>query len=264
MLSVITFLVILFLILPIFVILPISFSSAEYLTFPPPGFSLQWYIKLFSDYQWIGSIQKSLLVGILTTTLSLILGIMAAIGIKKSKFKWKDTVQNIFLIPILVPSIIIAIAIYKFESQVGLIGTTLGIVIAHTILAFPFVFVTVLSGLNDLDVNLENAALILGANPWQALFRVTLPIISPSVISGALFAFSTSFDELVVTLFISGISSKTLPVQMWDGIRNEIDPTIAAVSSIIISSLIFIMIVSQFLKINRQHHNKTERNENLI
>jgi putative spermidine/putrescine transport system permease protein len=243
-----TIIIVIFLILPIFIIIPISFSSAQYLTFPPPGVSLQWYQKLFTDSNWMNAIVKSLQVGFLSIVLSLILGIMAAIGIQRGNFKMKETMQDIFLMPLLIPTIVIAISIYRFESATGLIGTITGMVLAHTVLELPFVVVTILSGLEKMDYNLEYAAINLGASPIQSFFKITLPIIKQNVISAALFAFSVSFDEVVVTLFISGVSVKTLPVQMWEELKTEIDPTIAAISSIIITTLIFILFSGQLVK----------------
>lgn len=247
-----TFFIVLFLILPIFIIIPISFSSAQYLTFPPPGFSWQWYQRFFSDSQWIDAAVKSFQVGILTTLLSLVLGILAAEGIVKSDFRGKKIIQEMFMLPMVVPTIIVAIAVYNFQSNIGLTGTILGLVTAHTILAIPFVITPVLSSLSSLDPNIENAALSLGANRLQTFIRITLPTIKTSVLSGAMFAFATSFDELVVTLFISGISVTTLPKRIWDGVRTQLDPTIASISSIIIVSVVIILIISLMIE-NRQH-----------
>lgn len=239
-----TFFIVLFLILPIFIVIPMSFSSAQYLTFPPPGLSLQWYHRFFSDSQWIDATIKSFQVGILTTMLALILGILAAEGIVKSNFPGKNIIQEIFMLPMVVPTIIVAIAVYKFQSNIGMTGTTIGLVTAHTILAIPFVITPVLSSLSNLDPNIENAALSLGANRLQTFLRITLPTIKTAVFSGAMFAFATSFDELVVTLFISGISVTTLPKRIWDGVRTQLDPTIASISSILIISVIIILIIS--------------------
>lgn len=257
---IITALVIIFLIVPVLVVIPISFSSAQYLTFPPPGFSLQWYERFFNDSQWIASLIKSLEIGVLTTILSLVLGIMASIGLLKGNFPGKEFIQNIFLLPLVIPAIIIALAVYNFESKAGLIGTNLGMVIAHTILATPFVIVTVLASLKEMDRNLEYAALSLGANPFKTFIYVTLPTIKPSVVAAALFAFVTSFDELVVTLFISGVSVTTLPKKMWDGVRTEIDPTIAAVSSLLIVIIVVLLLSKQIYEMTKKEkiYNDTE------
>lgn len=239
-----TFFIVLFLILPIFIIIPMSFSSAQFLTFPPPGFSLQWYHSFFSDSQWIDATITSLQVGVLTTLLSLVLGILAAEGLVKSDFPGKNFIQELFMLPMIVPTIIVAIAVYNFQSHMGMTGTTIGLVTAHTILAIPFVITPVLAGLKGMDPNLENAAMSLGANRLQTFFKVTLPNIKSSVFSGAMFAFATSFDELVVTLFISGITVTTLPKRIWDGVRTQLDPTIASISSILIVAVVIFMFIS--------------------
>lgn len=254
-----TILVVIFLILPIFIVIPISFSSAHFLTFPPPGFSMQWYNHFFSNSEWTEALIKSLEVGALTTVLSLVLGTMTSLGLVKGKIPGKGMLQNIFLMPMVVPTIIIAIAVYGFQSKTGLIGTTLGLVTAHTIMATPFVIVTTLSSLRGIDPNLEYAASSLGANPIRTFFRVTLPVIKPAMAAAALFAFVTSFDELVVTLFISGVNVTTLPKKMWDGVRTQIDPTIAAVSSILIVSITAILLINQFVSMSR----KTEIKEDM-
>ena len=250
--KIMTIAVILFLILPVFVIVPMSFSSAQYLTFPPPGFSTRWYEKFFGDEQWLESLRLSLTVGVLTTLLSLVLGGMAALGLSKSRFRGKAAVQNFLLLPMVMPTIIVAIAVYGFQSRIGLIGTTTGLVVAHTILASPFIVVTLLSALASIDPNLENAALSLGARPATAFFRVTLPVIKPSLLSGALFAFITSFDEIVVTLFISGVSAITLPKKMWDGVRTQIDPTISAISSILIVGIVSFLVAAHVANLRRE------------
>lgn len=258
---VMTIFVIIFLIVPVFIVIPISFSSAQYLTFPPPGFSLQWYKSFFSDSEWVDAAVKSIEVGVLTTLLSLILGTITSIGLVKSNFPGKQVLQSIFLMPLIIPSVIIAIAVYSFQSKTGMIGTTFGLVTAHTILATPFVIVTVLSGLNSMDPNLEYAAMSLGASPFKAFMKVTLHIIKPAVASAALFAFVTSFDELVVTLFISGVSAVTLPRKMWDGIRTQIDPTIAAVSSIFIVIIVTVLMSKQIYSIIRKEKVCSETEE---
>ncbi len=240
-----TVFVLIFLILPIFIVIPISFSSAQYLTFPPPGFSLQWYKSFFTDSQWVEAAVKSIEVGVLTTLLSLLLGTMTSIGLVKGNFPGKQAIQNIFLMPLVVPTIIIAIAVYSFQSKTGLIGSALGLVTAHTIMATPFVIVTVMSSLSGMDPNLEYASMTLGASPLQTFLRVTLHVIKPAVASAALFAFVTSFDELVVTLFISGVSVCTLPKKMWDGVRTQVDPTIAAVSSLMIVVVVGVLLANQ-------------------
>jgi ABC-type spermidine/putrescine transport system permease subunit II len=241
-------LIFVFLILPIFIILPISFSSAKYLQFPPKGFSLQWYQEYFSDRVWISATLLSLRVATITMLAATVLGTMASLALVRGKFRGKALLHGFLLSPMIIPVIIISIAIYLFFAKLRLIGTSLGLVLAHTVLALPFVVVNVSATLKGFDETLERAAMSLGANRFTAFMKVTLPLIRPGVISGALFAFITSFDEVVIAIFISGAEAVTLPKQMWDGIRISINPTIAAVSSLLICFSIALMLALELLR----------------
>lgn len=227
-------LVLLFLMLPTFIVIPMSFSSSQYLQFPPPGFSLKWYQSFFKSSTWIDSFVFSIKIGLTTAILASILGTFSALVLARVKSKWMNAVYYLIMTPMIVPLIVIAVAMYSFFVQYRLQGTFIGLVIAHTIIALPYVVTTVLGTLKGFDYRLEQAAMSLGAHPFIAFMKVTVPIISPALISGALFAFIASFDELIVSIFVSGTVSKTLPVRMWEGIRLEIDPTITAISTILI------------------------------
>ena len=241
-------LVFFFLIAPIFIVIPISFSSSKFLQFPPPGFSLQWYEHYFGSRDWLEPTLVSFQVAFFTTIAATILGTMLALALVKGKFPGKNIVYSIAISPIIVPFIITAIAIYFFYSKLHLVGTIHGMVAAHTIMAIPFVLILVSTTLKGFDETLERAALSLGASPLKTFLFVTLPIIRPGVISGAFFAFIVSFDELVIAIFISGIHAVTLPKRMWDNIRLEIDPTIAAVASMLIVLSIFMMVTIELLR----------------
>ena len=232
--------VLLYLILPIFVVIPISFSSADYLQFPPPGFSLKWYRVFFNDYQWLLAAKRSFEVAIITTIFSTFLGILSSLSFMKGNLKGKEFINFLLLSPMIIPVIIISVAIYGLYASLGLIGTVFGLVIGHTIMAFPFVFVTVSAALTDFNIEIEYASLSLGANRLKTFLKVTLPIIRPGVMSSAIFAFIISFDELVVSMFITG-RRYTLPVKMWMDIRSEINPTITAVSSLLICLSVIIL-----------------------
>jgi putative spermidine/putrescine transport system permease protein len=233
-LGIITIIILLFLLLPVLIIVPMSFSSSKWLEFPPPGFSTQWYEKFFGSAQWTGALKVSIEVGVIATVLALVFGVFAALGLHKSNFKGKGIVTELFMMPMLVPAIIVGMAIYRFESKTGISGSLLGLVVAHTLLAIPFVIRTVLSSLGGINPNLELAARSLGANPAMAFLKVTLPGIRSAIFSGGMFAFATSFDEIVVTQFIAGIRVTTVPKQIWDGLKQQLDPTITAISSIVI------------------------------
>lgn len=237
-------LIFIYLILPIFVILPISFSSSRFLQFPPTGFSLQWYEKFFSGRNWISATIRSFQVAILTTVLATVLGTLASLAFVRGHFSGKKLLYVMVLSPLITPVIITAVATYYIFARIRMIGTIWALVFAHTVLALPFVVVNVTSTLQGFDVTLERAALSLGANRLVTFLRVTFPMIWPGVVSGALFAFITSFDEVVIAIFLAG-SRPTLPKQMWDGIRIAINPTISAVSSLLIVFSIILLLSLQ-------------------
>jgi putative spermidine/putrescine transport system permease protein len=224
-------LVYVFLQLPLLIVFPISFSSAQYLQFPPPGWSLQWYERYLNSPNWLTPTWVSLKVAMATTALSLLFGVPLAFGLTRERFRGRDAIEKLSMAPIIVPTIVVSIALYGLFARLKLIGAWYGIAIAHTLLALPFVVVLVVAGLRDFDVNQELAALGLGASRWRAVWHVTLPQVRPSLVSAAFLAFISSFDELVVAMFLGG-ANMTLPKKMFDNIRMEIDPTIAAISAL--------------------------------
>jgi putative spermidine/putrescine transport system permease protein len=241
-------LVIFYLVVPILVVIPLSFSSATYLSFPPPGFGLRWYENFFGRSDWLGAAWLSIWVGILVMALSTVLGTPAAIALVRGRFPGKRLLTAFVISPLIAPVIIVAIGIYFFYARLGMIGHPISLVIAHTCLAVPFVVVNVSAVLYGFDERLEYAAMNLGATPWGTFWQVTLPIIRPGVLAGALFAFISSFDELVVALFVSGSTAVTLPRKMWERINFEIDPTIAAVSTLLIAITTALFLVAEFLR----------------
>jgi putative spermidine/putrescine transport system permease protein len=227
-------LVLFYLVFPILVVIPLSFSAGTYLSFPPPGFSLRWSANFFDRTDWLGAASLSLWVGVAVMLLATALGAPAALALVRSEFRGKNFLTGFIISPLIAPVIIVAIGIYFFYARLGLVGNPSALVIAHTALAVPFVVINVSATLQGFDERLEQAAMNLGATPWRTFWQVTFPIIRPGVLAGALFAFISSFDELVVALFVSGTSAVTLPRKMWESIRFEIDPTIAAVSTMLI------------------------------
>ena len=242
-LRIFTGLVLFFLMLPLTIVFPISVSSAPYLEFPPPGFSWQWYARYLGDPDWIDATVRSLEIGAATVVLSLLVGVPLSFSLVRGSYPGKTAIDRLMTTPMIVPTIVTSIAIYGIFSTLRLIGEWYGIAIAHTLLALPFVVILVGAGLRGLDPNLEQAALGLGATRFTAIRRVTLPQIRPSLISAALIAFITSFDELVVAMFLAG-SRMTLPKKMFDNIRMEIDPTIAAVSVLQILLIAAVLLIS--------------------
>ena len=236
-----------FLMLPILVVFPISLSSAPYMQFPPPGFSWQWYERYLDDPQWIDATWRSLYIGSSTAVLALLLGVPLAFSLVRSRFWGRVLVDRLALAPIIVPTIILSVAVYGVFAKLKLIGEAALLTkvhdVAHTVLALPFVVLVVTAGLRDFDRTLEQAAEGLGASRWRTLARVTLPLLRPSLVSAGLLAFLSSFDEVVVALFLAG-PNMTLPKKMFDNIMMEIDPTIAAVSviQILLVSVVMVLI----------------------
>ncbi len=243
-----TALVLFYLVFPVFVVIPVSFSSAQYLAFPPPGFSLQWYEKYFDRRDWIDATWLSLRIGLITAFLATILGTLASLGLVRGRFRGRNAINAFLVSPLIIPAIIVAIGVYFFYARLQIVGSPFALALAHTALAIPFVVINVSATLYGFDERLEYAAMNLGANRWQTFRHVTLPIIKPGVFAGALFAFITSFDELIVALFISGTGAVTLPRKMWDGLRQEIDPTIAAVSTILITVSVAVLLSAELLR----------------
>ncbi len=241
-------LILLYLVFPVFVVIPVSFSSAQYLQFPPPGFSLQWYDNYFARPDWVAATWLSLRVALLTALLATMLGTAASIALVRGHFPGRQLMNSFLVSPLIIPTIIVAIGVYFFFAQLRFIGNPFALSLAHTTLAIPFVVVNVSATLYGFDERLEYAAMNLGANRWQTFRRITLPIIRPGVLAGALFAFITSFDELIVALFISGTGAVTLPRKMWDSLRQEIDPTIAAVSSLMIVISVLLLVSAELLR----------------
>jgi putative spermidine/putrescine transport system permease protein len=241
-------LVALYLILPILIVFPMSFSSAEFLTFPPPGFSLKWFQRYFSDASWLQPTYVSFQIALMVMMLSTILGTMAAMALVRSRFWGKATANTLILAPMIIPVIIISIALYSFFAKIGIIGTRTGLVFGHTMLCVPFVVITVSASLKGFDETLEKAAMICGATRLKAFLQVTFPIIRPGMIAGALFAFIISFDEIVISMFLCGIETRTLPLKMWEGIRMEISPVIAAVSTLLICLSVVLLIIVDIIR----------------
>lgn len=226
--------VLLFLIVPMLIVVPMSFSGSEYLEFPPREWSLRWYASYFNSPEWMASTQVSFAAAVLTALIATPLGVAAAYALNAVRLRLTPVLQVILLLPQMVPVILIGIGVFYIYIQLQLVNTLFGIVLAHTLLAVPFVVVTVMSGLRSYDMTQEKVARSLGAPRWKAFMMVTLPQIKLSVISGALFAFITSLDEVVIGLFIAGGDNTVLTRRMFQSLRDQIDPTIAAISSLLI------------------------------
>jgi putative spermidine/putrescine transport system permease protein len=241
-------LTIFYLLAPTLVIVPMSFTEAEILSFPPQGLSLQWYEHMLTDHQWSTAMVNSLIVAVLTAALATVLGTLAALGLSRGRFPGRSLVNGLVLSPLIVPVVVIEIGMFGLFVQWKISGSVLGLVLAHTALALPFVVVNVGTSLQTMDRNLELAAANLGANPRRSFMHITLPIILPGVVAGAIFAFITSWDEVVVAIFMTSARFRTLPVEMWEQVRQVVDPTVAAVSTTLLVVTTGLLLVLVFVR----------------
>ncbi|SDH86977.1 putative spermidine/putrescine transport system permease protein [Vibrio xiamenensis] len=254
-LSASAYLVLAFLMLPILVIIPLSFNAEPFFTFTkgmlafdPDAYSLKWYQQIFADDQWLLAIKNSFFIGICATVIATVLGTLAAIGMSNSDMPFQRAIMAMLLSPMIVPLIITAAGMFFFYTQFNLAGSYLGVIIAHAALGTPFVIITVNAALAGFDHSLVNASLGMGAKPTYTFFKIIMPLIRPGVISGALFAFVTSFDEVIVVLFLAGPEQRTIPRQMFSGLREEISPTILAVATLLVVVSMLLLLTLEYLR----------------
>ena len=244
-------LVLAFLVLPVLIVVPISFSASSLLEFPPRAYSLRWYESLFRSIEWLDAAWVSLQVAVLTTLVVTPLGVAEAYGLHLVGFRFTNLLRLSILAPLLVPTILIAVGIFYVYALLGLNNTLTGMVLAHAMLSLPFVVVSVGAGLHSYDMSQERVARSLGASWFRAFRSITLPQIKLPVASGALLAFIASFDEVVVTFFISGGEMSTLPRRMFNALRDQIEPTIAAISTILVVLSVLTVLVLELLRARR-------------
>ena len=244
-----------FLITPILVVIPLSFNAVpfftftpEMLSFDPAGYSLRWYKDFLNNPQWIHSLENSFIIAIFSTLFATVLGTLAALGLSRPSTPYKGIIMGILISPMIVPLIISATGMFFFYTSIGLAQTHLGIILAHTALGTPFVVITVTATLVGFDQGLIRAAQSLGAKPTVVFFSVMLPLILPGVISGGLFAFITSFDEVVVVLFLADFDQRTIPLQMFSGLREQISPTILAVATLLVLISVALLTTLELLR----------------
>ncbi|QKC82690.1 ABC transporter permease [Mesorhizobium sp. NZP2077] len=240
-------LVILFLLVPILIPVPLSFNSGAFFIFPLEGLSTRWYEVVLGTQRWQSAIGNSLIVAFGTTLIATTLGTLTAIALSNEKFPGRRLVMPLLLSPLIVPVVITAVGSYLFYARVGLASTYAGIILAHTALASPFVVVTVGASLTGFDRNLMRAAAISGAKPLTSFFRVMLPLILPGVLSGAAFAFVTSFDEVVVVQFLASAGQRTMPLEMFIGLREKLSPAITAAATLMMALSIVLLVVANLL-----------------
>jgi putative spermidine/putrescine transport system permease protein len=252
-------LVLAFLVLPTLVVVPASLNHASFIQIPPTMLSGRWYREFFADPEWLASLGSSLKVAALATSLSLVLGTTAALGLERLHGAWRTLLSGLFLAPLVVPAIVLAVALYYVARPLGLAGTTAGLALGHTLMCLPYVIVNVGVSLRTLDASLERAAAGLGASPWRIFRTVTLPCIAPGLAGGAVFAAITSFDELIISIFLAGVRTQTLPVKLWETIRVEFTPVVAVAASVIIAVSLFGFAV-QRLRSRRIFRTRAEAN----
>lgn len=248
-----TVLVMGYLILPILVVLPLSFTSGELLVYPLPAWSLRWYRDFTTGPMWKQATWNSLVLAVVTTLVATTAGMLAAFGLQGLRSRLKPALYGLLALPLIIPPVMVAVALFYYYARLGLVGTFGGLVLAHTVLALPFVVITVAATLQGFDPNLPRAAAGLGASPLLAFRKVTLPLILPGVLSGAVFAFVTSFDELLVILFVGGPEQRTLPRQIWSGVSETMSPTVAAAAVVLIAVSLILMAVVELLRRRSEH-----------
>lgn len=240
--------ILVFLIAPVLVVVPLAFNNEPYFNFPVHEYSLRWFNELFGNPVWLAAIRNSLVTATLATIIATGLGTLAAVGLNHLNLPGKRLIMALLVSPMIVPVVVLAVGAYFFFSRLGIANNLLGIVLVHAVLGVPFVVITVSATLAGFDMGLLRAARGLGASPLLAFRRVMLPIVWPGVLSGALFAFATSFDEVVVVLFLGGPGQTTLPRQMWSGLREQLSPTILAAAFVLIIFAVIMLLVLEMLR----------------
>jgi len=227
---------------PILVVVAISFSGDPYLVFPPSRLSLQWYARFLTDGRWQAALINSLLTAALCCVLATVLGFLAAYAFLCERLAFRTVLMSLMLMPLIVPGIVTAISIYFLSVRLGVVGSRIWLGVAHTVVALPVVLILAQTALATVDPVLERAAMVHGCNRWGVLRWVIIPLAAPGIVSAALFAFLSSFDEVVISLFVAGLGAQTLPVRIWNSLTLELEPTIAAVSTILIAVTVIVLL----------------------
>ncbi len=233
---------------PILVVAVVSFSGDAYLSFPPSSLSLQWYRRFLADGRWLSALANSLVVATICCAVATILGFLAGYAFLRARLALRGLLMAVALLPLIVPGIVTAISVYFLSVRVGLVGSRLWLGLIHAALALPITLILAQTTLQGVDPVLERAAMVHGCTRWGVLRRVVLPIAAPGIASAALFAFLTSFDELVVSLFVAGVGAQTLPVRIWNSLTLELEPTVAAVSTLLVAVTVLVLLLDLGLR----------------
>ncbi|MDP9665091.1 UNVERIFIED_ORG: putative spermidine/putrescine transport system permease protein [Pseudomonas cremoricolorata] len=237
-----------FLLLPVVFIVLLSFGSSQWLVFPPPGWTFKWYGQFFSNPEWMDAALASLKVAVLTTVAAVLLGLPTAFALVRGRFPGRELLYGLFTMPMIVPLVIIAVAVYALFLKLGYTGTLFAFVVSHVIVALPFTIISIINSLKLFDQSIEDAAVICGASRLQAIFKVTFPAIRPGMIAGGLFAFLVSWDEVVLSVMMASPDLQTLPVKMWTTLRQDLSPVIAVASTLLISLSLLVMFLAAALR----------------
>lgn len=235
--------VLVFLLIPLVFIVALSFGSSQWLIFPPQSWTLRWYEELFGNPAWLESMLTSAEIAAIVTAFSVGLGLLSSFALVRGTFPGRNALRALFLTPMVLPVVVFAVALYGFFLRIGLNGTLAGFVIAHTIIALPFSIIAISTALEGFDKSIEDAAILCGANPWEAKLRVTLPGIRLGLFSAAIFSFLVSWDEVVVAIFMASPRLQTLPVKIWGSLRQDLSPVIASASTLLIVITIVLMAI---------------------
>ena len=241
-----------FLLLPILLIVALSFGSSRYLQFPPPSWTLRWYAELFSDRDWLTSFLTSLEIASVVAILSVVLGTLASFGLTRGTFRGREALRALFLMPMVLPVVVLAVGLYAFFLRIHLSGTFIGFVIAHLVIALPFSIIAVSNALERFDGSIEDAAVVCGASRLGAKLRVTLPAIRLGLVGAAIFSFLASWDEVVIAIFMASPDLQTLPIRIYSALRQDLSPVIAAVSSLLVAMTTALMLVAALFRTGRQ------------
>lgn len=252
-----TFVILAFLLAPLVIMVPISLTSGTMLTLPVPGWSLQWYEVIFTDTRWTVALVNSLIVGVAATALATALGTLAAIGLTWGRFPGQQTMLAIISLPLVLPIVILGVACFSFYASVGLIGSRLSLILAHAGLAAPVVVTTVMASLKGFDRNLMRAGASLGAGPFLSFRRILVPLVAPGILTGALIAFLISFDEVVIASFITSTEHRTLPRQIFSGVRESISPAIAAAAIVLVLISGILLTFTSYIERRARAHKAT-------
>ena len=242
-----------FLLLPIVVVIPMSFGTTDFPIFPPPSYGLRWYENFFTDGKWLAALASSTRIAVVVTLLATVLGTAAALGVSRLAKRHQGWLDAFFIVPMSVPAIVTAVALYYLFAPIGWVANSMAVILGHTVLAAPYVYITMRAALRSLDPSLELAALSMGAS-WPKMFRlVMLPALIPSLIGGAVFAFVSSFDDVVMALFLTTIRNRTLPKLMFEGLANDFDPTVISASCLLVGATALILLANLLISRKKEH-----------